>query len=338
VNTASRPDIRPVIHAWNLDRRAWFAERLGGSNNESWRIETPDRAYVLRLYRNSGNLPHVAFEHVLLRRLALMSLSFEVPLPLMSREGRALERLKLYDVPVPVSLFGVIPGEHPAHWNDEGRARAAGAALGELDAALARVEMPPGMESLPTYADLDRIHPAVHDPESDLVALPIERSLLDAFGTYLARTRETLPRLYGPLPQQIIHSDLGGSNLLLVGDRVSGVLDFEFASLDLRAMDLAVAIGLMGPVPDHYALDLNVVRTLAAGYGEWIQLTPEEIAVVPDLLRLRGAVTTVHRLGRWKEGLSFSHAVETRIRANLALMEWVDAHRGALIDALSGAA
>ena len=48
-----------------------------------------------------------------------------------------------------------------------------------------------------------------------------------------------LPELYRSLLQQIVHRDFDASNVLMEGDRVTGVLDFEFAGSDLRAFDLA---------------------------------------------------------------------------------------------------
>ena len=48
----------------------------------------------------------------------------------------------------------------------------------------------------------------------------------------------------GSLPMQLIHGDLHYDNVLVAEtqDRVSGVLDFEFAAYDWRAMELAVCL------------------------------------------------------------------------------------------------
>lgn len=43
-------------------------------------------------------------------------------------------------------------------------------------------------------------------------------------------------------PLQLIHGDLHYDNVMVVGDSVSGVLDFEFCAYDWRAMELAVAL------------------------------------------------------------------------------------------------
>lgn len=287
---------------------------------------------MLRLYRNRGNLPHVRFEHEVLQQLDQAPLSFQVPVPLSSRNGDTLVPVDLEGETYFASLFALIPGEHPSDWSNRVRLRAAGAALGELDRVLAALE-PAGTGALPLYRDLDRIHSGVPDPEAAVAALPIDGAQRNSFLTFLARVRGSGDGLYRALPRQVIHSDFDGSNMLYTGDRVSGILDFEFASFDLRAMDLAVALMQIASHRDPDALDLEVVRVLAAAYRTEIVLTPAEIEAIPDLIRLRGAVTVIHRLGRWKLGLSPVNAVESRIRHNLALDEWLDRNHDVLVAA-----
>jgi Ser/Thr protein kinase RdoA (MazF antagonist) len=287
---------------------------------------------VLRAYRNRGNLPHVRFEHALLARLAQMPLSFRVPVPLPSLTGHTLEPVEVNGQVVHASLSHLIPGEHPRDWTDLRWVRAVGTALGELDVALARVVMPEGVTALPVYGDLDRIHGAVPSPETAVSRLPLDPVLRWQFGEYLARARAAIPGLYNSLPQQIIHSDLAGSNLLLQQGRVTGILDFEFASRDLRVMDLAVAVGQMSFPPGSDVPEAPFVRALAQGYGASVRLTPAEFHAIPDLLLLRSAVTVIHRVGRWLEGLSPSEAVESRIRDALGLERWLARGGAGLIE------
>jgi Ser/Thr protein kinase RdoA (MazF antagonist) len=324
-------DLSVGLRAWGIAEPI-TVERLGGSNNTSWRLGTASGEYVLRLYGNLGNLPHVRFEHAVLRQLGRIPLSFEVPVPLPSVDGDTLVPVELGGERQFASLFALIPGEHPRDWSNRARLGAAGAALGELDRALAALR---SMEeaSLPLYRDLDRIHSAVPDPESAVAALPIDPAQADAFVASLGRARESVDRLYEALPHQVIHSDIDGSNMLYTGDRVSGILDFEFASFDLRAMDLTVAVVQMAG--DGDGLDMDRVRVLAGAYRTEMALLPAEIAAVPDLIRLRGAVTVIHRLGRWRVGLSPLGAVEGRIRHQLAMEEWLDRNGGTLVATVS---
>jgi Ser/Thr protein kinase RdoA (MazF antagonist) len=44
------------------------------------------------------------------------------------------------------------------------------------------------------------------------------------------------------LAKQVIHGDLHFLNVMVEGDKVSGLLDFEFCVYDWRVMELAVAL------------------------------------------------------------------------------------------------
>ncbi len=334
MNSIEIIDPRSLLRPWDLGTPTGV-ERLGGSNNASWRVTAASGAYVIRLYRNTGNLSHIEFEHALLTQLIRLPLSFKVPAPLPSQSGRTLERIEEGRDVRWVAVSRVIEGEHPRDWTALRWVRAAGAALGELDVALAETTVPSGKVHLPTYGDLDRIHAVVPDPEAAVADLPVEESLTRSFIQFLGRARVNVAEMYGTLPHQIIHSDVDGSNLLFLGGRVSGILDFEFASPDLRAMDFAIAVVQTAVSPQLQGLELDVVRALAGGYGTAVRLTPSEIEAIPDLLRLRGAVSVIHRLGRWKAGLSRLDAVESRIKHTIALDHWLETNRDALVSAVA---
>ena len=44
-----------VLERWGLSAPS-AVDRLGGTNNLSWRIQTADGSYILRFYQNAGNL------------------------------------------------------------------------------------------------------------------------------------------------------------------------------------------------------------------------------------------------------------------------------------------
>src|SRR5439155_22894601 len=119
-------------------------------------------------------------------------------------------------------------------------ARLAGRALAQLDVALARLDLP-----VRTPITLRDVHPLVPDPMAALDDLDL--------GPYRAGTIELFDRiitshdaLASSLPLQIVHGDFGYINVLLEGDKVTGLLDFEFAEPDMRAADLACAIYITG--------------------------------------------------------------------------------------------
>jgi homoserine kinase type II len=81
------------------------------------------------------------------------------------------------------------------------------------------------------------------------------------------------------LPQQIIHGDLHYDNVLCdaTTGEVTGLLDFEFCTVDWRAMEVAVClskyVGEANPFP--------LVESFIDGYCEHGELTEDECRGLP---------------------------------------------------------
>ena len=67
------------------------------------------------------------------------------------------------------------------------------------------------------------------------------------------RSTTSLASWPGDLPTGAIHADLFPDNVLMLGDRVTGLIDFYFACTDIRAYDLAVMHTRLGVRCDRRA-------------------------------------------------------------------------------------
>ncbi|RVQ66457.1 homoserine kinase [Croceicoccus ponticola] len=85
------------------------------------------------------------------------------------------------------------------------------------------------------------------------------------------------------LPQSVIHADLFPDNVLLVGDAVSGLIDFYFACTGPMAYDLAVTHAAWSFSPDGKRHDAAIGRAILTGYESVRPLSPEERAALPIL-------------------------------------------------------
>ena len=92
--------------------------------------------------------------------------------------------------------------------------------------------------------------------------------------------------LFESLPKQTIHHDLLIFNLLMdrEGGKMNGVLDFDFASDDIRALELAIAINHLLQQSDHSWLHIDL---FLAEYANYMAIMSEqEIRCIPVLMRM----------------------------------------------------
>jgi Ser/Thr protein kinase RdoA (MazF antagonist) len=279
-----------LLRRWGLqgyDVRALTA----GTNNAGYYVGDE---FVLRIHRN----PVAPYEHAVLR--ALRGLSFAVPVPVPADDGSALVRGELRGEVVNASLSRRIPGEHPAR-GDALRAEAAGAALAELDDVLGRLDpadLPPGRM---WDGDLTTIHPRVPTIGLLVEGMPADRR--DQVARILTGIR---PRT--DLPRQIIHGDLAPTNVLMVGDRVTAILDFETCGPGYRAMDLAVGGYFFG----DFGRPTAASEAFHSGYLTRFALTDAELDALPELELMREATSLVHWYGRCLDGLTTARDIADR--------------------------
>jgi homoserine kinase type II len=85
------------------------------------------------------------------------------------------------------------------------------------------------------------------------------------------------------LPRSVIHADLFPDNVLMLGDRVTGLIDFYFACTDIRAYDLAILHSAWAFDAQGEGYDAGVGKALVAGYVDRHPLSSAERAALPVL-------------------------------------------------------
>lgn len=111
-----------------------------------------------------------------------------------------------------------------------------------------------------------------------------------AFGEF----RKIRPQL-DDLPWQFIHGDAHDENLLVRGDRVTGLVDFGDAGYNPVACELAISLTyLMMRRPDPF----EPARLVLTGYQQISPLSDEELFVLYPLICTRLAVTVTVSTGR----------------------------------------
>lgn len=174
-------------------------------------------------------------------------------------------------------------------------------------------------------------HPLVPDPLGAVEQISLVPESRERLHAALSSLIAIASHLYAPLPEQIIHGDYFPSNVLMEGNGVSGILDFEFASPGPRTMDLAIGLWAFGVLHWRTADDWPLIEAFAAGYQRRTTLAPVEIDALPALMRLREATSLIHWIGRFRQGLTNERDIELRINRFLTLEEWKCGHGDELI-------
>jgi len=251
----------------------------------------------------------IRFEHELLARLATADLTFRTPKPLESEAGDTL--VTDIDSAPPAALFRRIEGEHLDD-DDAAGVAAAAAAFGQLDVALAAIER----TDLPAPVfdgDLRSIHRAISDlAQVEQIAGTAARELAEA-------AAENAAPIYSSLPTQLIHGDFGLGNVLIRAGRVRGVLDFEYAGRNVRAMELGGALRNVLTKGNRE----NLWRPALSGYLRTLPLDATEIAALPALVQLQAAVILVWWAGRAVEGQSTSDALVRHVASAEVVRNWL---------------
>lgn len=327
----SADDFAKLASAWGLPAPESIRLAERGTNNTVRIVESAGRSYVLRIYHNLAPTTITA-EHRLLDALATRDLSFGVPRAIPTPAGaKTVETATGW-----AALTPYFTGRHPDA-DAPAEVELAGAALGELDAALAAISD----ELAPTdwRRALDTTHPAVPDLDrlaEDLAPLLPSRPVDDCLRVLAPALDATYLGLLDRLPTQIVHGDYALSNVLVDRGRVTCVLDFEVAGLDLRVNDLVAA--LLQCRRDWWETDaLDRIAAFCRGYGRQVTPRDDELAAIPDLARYRTLGSLVWRAGRWRSGLASLAELEPRLDSVVTLDRWLTRHADRVTETIHSA-
>ncbi|GBG07912.1 hypothetical protein PAT3040_02476 [Paenibacillus agaridevorans] len=274
---------------------------VSGMNNTTRIISCGMDKYVLRLYNNHGDADTVRQEHDMLKALSNEKLAFRIPSPVYNLDGSTITQLPDGKL---ACLFNYIEGERPSPEKST-HVEALGSACGELSRILSGIKFR-AVSGYSPYYDLAETYASM-DKASLLGLADSDAGIAERIPKleYLQKERERALQAcmsVAQLPQQWIHGDICFGNALSIGDAISGLLDFEFVTMDCRAMELAVLlVDLLKP---ELATGSKERLELAArAFQTAVPLTSVERNLLPTLMRLRLLDVALHFAVRYRDGL-----------------------------------
>jgi Ser/Thr protein kinase RdoA (MazF antagonist) len=139
---------------------------------------------------------------------------------------------------------------------------------------------------------------------------------------------------YHTLPRQVIHGDVTPGNSFANSGRIAAVFDFEFATPDVRAIDVASGLVFTMRIWERdVATALLMARRFRDGYSRMSGLTAAEVVALPSLMLLRDVVGAIWWLGRDLAAGDTRRSME-RIAEVRERVQWIDRHAAAFRDAV----
>ncbi len=237
-----------------------------GVENSNYLVETTRGRFILTLYEKRVSADDLPYFLALLDHLDGKGLA--VPPMIRDREAQAIHQLEGR----PACLIRFLPGVSLSD-PSPAQARAAGEALGQMHAALADF---PGQR--------DNAMGQPHwKPMWQRCGTSLDRiadGLFDDLGFAIERLAARWP---DHLPRGTIHADLFPDNVLMLGEQVSGLIDFYFACNDIRLYDVAVMHAAWSFDASGGAHDAAIGQALIDGYGRHFPLSEEDHSGFHDL-------------------------------------------------------
>lgn len=262
-----------------------------GSSNALFRLASPRGSVVLR--RLTRTPERVARQHDLLRYLARHG--FPAMPAIESPAGTTL----LTEGDATYALYPFVQGDHPKP-GDPDAARLAGRALARLHALTARSACVPPNPRPPMR---DRFLSSAARFGARVDAVLANPSLRGAHadarwlgGRVQALAGELSDPVYGGLPSALIHGDFNRENLILRDGSFAAVLDFDLATEDARAADLAVALHYLPRRNKGGPLAVPVAATLLHAYEEVSPLDARERQALALLIEAKAARSAMRML------------------------------------------
>lgn len=339
MRTVSESELKRVLGYYNLGqlRTAWRIER--GFVNDNWAIETTRGRYFLKRRHPDLRQPdRIRFQYDLMEWLWQAGFPAPAIVPTASGETFLVLDGEFYEI------HEYIEGEpydhdRPAHLEEAavtlGRYHThvqgfAPQALHNLDALYSPRILSTTLTALTEAWVLDR------DPDLAQIARQLEAHALDLAARFAG---------HGALPHLIIHGDYYAGNLLFDGDRIVGVVDYDKARWQPRAVELAEALiyfASLRPGPLKHLvypgfLDWEPFTRFLQNYARAAVPSENEVCALPDYIRCIWLSISLQRL---LEKGSRRSAEQRRSRAEapealrevLALGDWAEENTQQMIE------
>lgn len=274
-------ELERFLGTYDIGRPLSFKGIAEGVENSNYYLHADAGSFILTLFEKRTKPEDLPFFLGLMEHAAEKGVA--CPRPVRDRSGNALGQLAWRPATIVTFLDGVSTKRPRAE-----HCATVGAELARLH--LATADYTGTRRNALSVTDWRPLVAKVGE-RADEVALGMAEDLADEL--------DVLERAWpAGLPSGVIHADLFPNNVLFLGDRVSGLIDFYFACEDAYVYDLAICVNAWCFEPDG-SLNVTKSRALVEGYTAVRPLSTAERAAFPVMARGSAMRFLATRLYDW---------------------------------------
>lgn len=274
--------LEKLLDNYDIGQVTSFKGLVEGVENTNYFLATEKGEYILTLYEQRVNPEDLPFFMQLLEHLGTKNTP--CPPPILNTDGHALEHVAGRSAAIFPFLAGISTSSpDTAHCYQVGRALAQLHLDGEDFAGPMRQNAMSQDSWKSLYAQCQDEAEGI----SEGLNTDIERVL-----------SEVATHWPSAIPRGICHADLFTDNVLFIGKKISGIIDFYFACEEFFIYDLAVTINAwsMSPFGSFYYSNSHAI---IKGYQEIRLVSPKEREVFMLMLRASALRFLLTRLYDW---------------------------------------
>jgi homoserine kinase type II len=252
-----------------------------GVENSNFLLHTTSGYFFLTLYEKRVRLSDLPFFLGLMAHLAQHGITCPQPVP--TRKGETLGTL----AGRPAAIIDFLEGVWPRKPN-AAHCAAVGQALAKLH--LAGRDFPMTRVNALSVSGWRPLYDSAASRADTL-----QHGLRALLSDELDHLEKSWPK---HLPEGVIHADLFPDNVLFLGDKLSGLIDFYFACNDILVYDVAICLNAWCFETDH-SFNVTKARAFLNAYGRERKLSDAEQGALPLLARGAALRILLTRLVDW---------------------------------------
>ena len=298
-----------------------------GLTNITTIVVIDGKKYVARIYNpHIKSIAGIELESRIASYLNKEKLSFQVPQFVRTHTNEEIVKL-------PDGRLGAVvtflEGSPPRLETAE-QAEAFGHVVGEFSSALNGYDSGDSGEAGTSFLDYDRLHPLGNRGAVEVFMERTPFVLEESEKVFFIEMLKAVERNkvdLNELPRQLVHHDLLVYNLLAEDERISGLLDFDFLSVDIGFMEFAISLNHVLQMSEG---SLDMAEAFVHGYAGCRKGTSEEIGSLQLLTQIYHIAVLHIYIGQHLAGAVIEPQFRYILRQFRTRNDWFTAHGATL--------